>query len=152
MTSKRLPSRYERGTALVEFALVSVIAMTMLLGTVEFGRALYDYHLVSNAARLGTRYAIVHGSDCGKTLVGCTAATSSDIQTYVRGISPAIDPTLLTVTTTWANSPDCFGGSPYKATGCLVTVQASYTFVPVVPLIPLPSITLTSQSVMPISQ
>lgn len=153
MSAACRPGHYERGSALVEFAFVGSITMMMLFGILESGRALYDYHLISNAARIGSRYAIVHGADCAKTLPGCTAVSSSDVQTYVRSMSPGIDSTALTVTANWsapANS-GCIG-SPYKTAGCTVTVEAKYTFAPAVPLVPLGSIALDSVSTMVMSQ
>jgi Flp pilus assembly protein TadG len=155
MRAARVRGHYERGNVLLEFAFAGSVAMMMLLGIVEFGRALYDYHLVSNAARIGSRYAIVHGADCFQTLPGCTAVGSAEVQTYVRSVSPGIDPTALTVTTTWtppANSICSSIGAPYKTTGCVVTVNAQYTFTVLVPLVPLQSFVLSSTSTMVMSQ
>jgi Flp pilus assembly protein TadG len=147
----RRAGRHERGSVLVEFALVSAVALTMIFGITELGRALFSYHLVSNAARLGSRYAIVHGSDCSITLAGCAAATSAQVQTFVRGVSPGVDPNALTVNTSWSTGPGCLG-SPFKGAGCTVTVQASYQFTSVVPLLSLGTIPMASTSVMIISQ
>lgn len=142
----------QRGATLAEFALISTVVLMMIFGVTELGRAMYDYHLVSNGARLGTRYAIVRGTSCSQTLATCTAATSSDIQTYVRSVSPGIDPNGLTVSASWSNGPACVGGSPFQSAGCLVTVTATYQFVSVVPLLGLPAIPLSSSSTMVISQ
>ena len=51
----------EDGNGLVEYALVLMFLMSMLLGIVDFGRALYSYHFLSNAAREATRWAAVRG-------------------------------------------------------------------------------------------
>lgn len=51
-----------RGAALVEMAIVLPIFVTLLLGMIEFGRALMVGQLVTNAAREGARAAIVDGS------------------------------------------------------------------------------------------
>jgi Flp pilus assembly protein TadG len=143
---------HERGNALAEFALLSTFAILAIFGVIEAARALYTYHLVSNAARLGTRYAIVHGSTCSVTLPSCTAASSDDIQAYVRSVSPGIDPDALSVVTTWQQAPACSSPSPYQGAGCIVTVTASYSFSSVVPLLGLSGIPMRSQSVMVISQ
>lgn len=50
------------GAALVEMALVLPIFVMVTLGIVEFGRAMMVSQLVTNAAREGTRLAIVDGS------------------------------------------------------------------------------------------
>lgn len=51
-----------RGQNMVEFALVSPILFIMLFGIMEGGWLLYHNHQVSNAAREGARYAVVHGT------------------------------------------------------------------------------------------
>ncbi len=51
-----------RGQALVEIALVLPLFLLFLLGVVDFGRGIYTYAVISNGAREGARYAIVHGA------------------------------------------------------------------------------------------
>ena len=136
----------ERGSALVEFAIASSVALTMIFGIVDFGRGLYTYHLVSNAARAGSRYAIVRGSAC--TVSGCPAS-STDVQTYVRGLAPGIDPNSLAVATTWPGG--CIGAN-VNGPGCLVTVTVTYPFRFIVPLLPRFTMSMSSASTMIISQ
>lgn len=138
----------ERGSALVEFALVSTATLTLMLGIVDFGRALYTYHLVANAARSGTRYAMVRGSTC--TVTGCPATTDS-IQTYVRGLAPGVDPDSLAVTTIWSSSGGC-SDPANQGPGCIVSVQVSYPFRFIIPLLPHFTMTMASTSQMVISQ
>lgn len=47
--------RGRKGQAVVEFALVLPVFMLMLFGAIEFGRAYYNVHLLTNAAREGAR-------------------------------------------------------------------------------------------------
>jgi len=49
----------EKGTALVEFAIVLPIFILILIGTVEFGIVLHDYLILQNASREGARSAAV---------------------------------------------------------------------------------------------
>jgi Flp pilus assembly protein TadG len=80
--------------------LVVMIFFTMLFGIVDFGRALYAYHFVSNAARTAARWAAVNGSACSgdgsctapvscsggsctPCTSGCAAAGATDVQNYV---------------------------------------------------------------------
>jgi Flp pilus assembly protein TadG len=137
----------ERGSAMVEFAIVSTLALTLIFGIIEFGRALYTYHLVSSAARLGSRYAMVRGSACAAA--GCPADTG-DVQTYVRSLAPGVNPASLAVTTTWSTAPGCISGA--NDPGCLVTVSVTYPFSFVVPLLPSLTLPLSSASQMVISQ
>ncbi len=47
----------------MEFAFVSVFLMLLLFGIIEMGRLLFAYSVVSNAAQEGTRYAITRPRD-----------------------------------------------------------------------------------------
>jgi len=56
-----------RGQALVEFALCTVLLLALIFAVVEFGRMMLCYTTIANGARIGARYAIVHGSDSAVT-------------------------------------------------------------------------------------
>jgi Flp pilus assembly protein TadG len=59
----RLPKkseRGERGSTLVEFAIGATVFLTVMFGVIEFGRALWVHNALSDAARRGARYAVVH--------------------------------------------------------------------------------------------
>ncbi len=75
-----------RGAALVEMAIVLPIFVTLLLGMIEFGRALMVGQLVTNAAREGARAAIVDGStntsvsdDVKNFLASATGTAASNV-------------------------------------------------------------------------
>lgn len=51
--------KHQRGMATVEFALVGVMALTMLLAVIEIGRALFVWNTLSEATRRGARLAAV---------------------------------------------------------------------------------------------
>ncbi|HUR20586.1 MAG TPA: TadE/TadG family type IV pilus assembly protein, partial [Vicinamibacterales bacterium] len=120
--------RDARGATLVEFALASTLFFTITFGTIEFGRMILDYNIVSNAAREGVRYASVRGAASGRT------ASASDVQTYVVsrsvGLLSASD-----VTVTWPTN---------KAVGSIVQVQVTYSFTPIVTLLPQTAVSLSS--------
>jgi len=139
----------ERGTELVEYAIVLTLLLMVLFGLIDFGRALYAYHFVSDAAREGTRYAMVRGSTCSSS--GCPAS-SSDIQNYLDKVPAGIDPTQLSVTTTWnPNSSANCTGTP-NAPGCVVEVEVSYNFKFMLPFLPWSTVAMQSTSEMVISQ
>ena len=48
--------RHRRGATAVEFALVLPVMVTLLLGTVDFGRFAYTQIAVTNAARAGAAF------------------------------------------------------------------------------------------------
>lgn len=55
--------RDERGQALVEFALVSVMLFTIIVAIADFARLYFTYSSMNNAAREGTRYGVVNPND-----------------------------------------------------------------------------------------
>jgi len=50
----------ERGQALVEFALILPVLVLILMGVFDFGRAFFAYNAISNGAREGARYGVIH--------------------------------------------------------------------------------------------
>jgi Flp pilus assembly protein TadG len=128
------------GSAIIEFAFVAILFFMLIFGIIEFGRLMLMYHHVGNAAREGTRWAIVRGSTT--VLDGGIPATAADIQDHVRSISP-IDPNDVIVSTTW---PD---GN--KNPGSRVNVRVDYPFSFTLPIWFGPMITLESTSQMVIS-
>jgi Flp pilus assembly protein TadG len=146
--------RGECGTSLIEQAFVLVIVLTILFAIIDFGRAMYTYHFVSNAAREATRWASVRGNDCNGIPAPCPAS-QTDIQNYVKNVSGmALDPSKMTVTANWVappnNSPVC--AANIKNPGCVVKVQVQYSYTFMFPFLPAAPLNLTSTSQMVISQ
>lgn len=50
----------EAGASLLEFAIAATVFLTVLFAVVEFGRALWVHNALSDAARRGARYAVMH--------------------------------------------------------------------------------------------
>lgn len=48
----------ERGDSLVELALILPVLLLILMAILDFGRAVYAYHVVANCAREGARYGV----------------------------------------------------------------------------------------------
>jgi Flp pilus assembly protein TadG len=69
------------GQALVEFAMAALITLLLVLGVVEFSRIMLVYTTLADAARLGARYAITHGTPPGNSV-----PTQSDIQSGVQAV------------------------------------------------------------------
>lgn len=53
----------QKGTVLVEFAIVLPIFILILIGTIEFGIVLNDFLILQNAAREGARYGAIGSSE-----------------------------------------------------------------------------------------
>jgi Flp pilus assembly protein TadG len=120
----------QRGATLVEFALSVMLLLTLMLGVVEFGRALYAYHFTSHAARQAARWAAVNGSTCsddsscnGSSGMNSGYATATDIQDYAKNLAPlGMNPSDLTVTACWpsaqSTSLSCASSLATEPTSC----------------------------------
>ncbi len=53
----------DRGATLVEFAIAATVVLTGMFAVIEFGRALWVHNALSDAARRGARYAVIHSAD-----------------------------------------------------------------------------------------
>lgn len=134
----------ERGQALVELALVSVAVLFLIFGTLDFGRALYTYDFVAQAARSATRLAIVRAGPCAG---GTTASCESAVQQAVYANTPGIDTSKLQpLQFTWEGADATCPGTAQR--GCTVTVEIDYPFTFTLPL---PALTLKATSQMVIS-
>ena len=139
----------ESGDALVEYAIVFLLFMTMIMGTIDFGRALYTYHYLSNVTRDAARWAAVNGADCGPPPNGDNSCNGqgymnngpvnqSNVQTFITNHTPpGIDTGKLTTTVTWPVSTDSPAtcATIQNAPGCTVEVQLSYAFSFISPLV-----------------
>ena len=107
----------ERGTALVEFALVAPLLFLLAFGIFDFGRLLNYYNQQTQLVGLGARSAAV---DCNPDGTCGSSVTGQSIQTQLAG--PYATGGLQNKTTV------CIVGSSPPAVGDPVTVTASYDF------------------------
>lgn len=59
--------REQKGSTIVEFAVVLPLFLTFLLGVMEFSRLLYTWNAANEATREGARYAVVCADPTSKT-------------------------------------------------------------------------------------
>lgn len=71
-----LARRDARGQALVEFALILPIFVLILVGLFDFGRAIYAYNTINQAAREAARLAIVDQTIAHVQAEGASSAVS----------------------------------------------------------------------------
>ena len=145
---KRGGSR-SRGQALVEFALVAPIFFLILFATIDFGRYVYYVQILNNAAREGTRYAIVHG-DRSLSPVGPTEddpTVAGIVRNYAIGVIG--DSTTFDVHSSWQQENPL--DPPRNDRGARVTVEVTYAFHSVIPLVPIPPITVKGASTLVIN-
>lgn len=115
------------GQGLVELALVLPVLLLIFMGIVDFGRAIYAYNSVSNAAREGARVGIVDQ----RTGAGgaYNAAIEAANQATALGLSPT-DAAQVLVT-----FPDPNGNCPTVSAGCPISVRVQYRFSAITPII-----------------
>jgi hypothetical protein len=155
----------EEGASLIESALSISIFLMVLFAVFDLSIAFYTYHYVSDAAREGTRYAMVRGSACSsQSHTTPCPVTSDEIASYVENLEyPGIDAgDFMTVTSTWLSqgSPSgtgntwtaCGTTAACKVHGNQVQVTVSYAFPLDIPLWKLESLSISSTSSMVISQ
>src|SRR4051794_7966741 len=132
------------GQALVEFALIAPIFFILLFGIIEGGRFLFYYETLNNATREGARFAIVNGANSlvcptGTPYPGsppCDPLGNNVVQ-KVRASATGMTGSAITVTRAWL---------PDNGRGSMVTVGATYAYRTLVPLLPLPTITVQAES------
>ena len=152
-----------RGQALPEFAIVAPLFFLLLFGIIEVGRFIFYYEILNNATREGARYAIVNGANSLSrrtgppapgatcTMPGCDP-TGLDVVQKVRDSAVGVLGTGVTVQRCWwydqIVSPCDFvtHGMGDNARSATVTVTASYTYTSLIPIVPLPNITVTAES------
>jgi len=142
----------EAGSALVEFALATVVILTVLFGIIDVGRALYSYDWVTDAARRGSRYAMVRGqtsciasphlTDCRAT--PGTPSTPGTIAYYAVSNGFGINRNAVILTATcWPNTNISNAPCP---TGTTVIVTVNYPFEFILPFLPHQQWTMRSSS------
>jgi Flp pilus assembly protein TadG len=99
------------GAAMVEFAIVSVIVLVMVFGTIEFGLATWQRNTTASDAREGARYAIVRGENSGRV------ATQDSVANYLKRRS-SLDTSRVRVYVVW---------NPDKKPGSVVSVSVAHS-------------------------
>jgi Flp pilus assembly protein TadG len=119
--------RAATGQGLVEFALIFPVLVLLIMGIVDFGRAIYAFNSVSNAAREGARVGIVNqGTGAGGAYLAAIEAAS---QATALGLS-ATDANEVLVT-----FPNPSGNCSTISAGCPISVRVQYEFSPITPII-----------------
>ena len=133
MFRKSLLLRARRGQSLTEFALIVPVFLLLTMGSIDLGRGIFFYNLLSNAARDGARAGIVNSTT--------NSLSQMCQQIFAETALPGV------------TAPSCPGSGATSATvtaGTLtVTLQAgvagdasqpnqvtlTYSFTPITPLI-----------------
>lgn len=116
---KKLFHLQQRGQTLVEFALILPVFLLLAVVIFDFGRAVYYYSAIHNAAREGARYGVVHPDD--------TDGIKAAVVNYAIGLGITPDDVPNPIV---GLSEQVGGNKTYS-----VKVTVNYCFVPVTPLV-----------------
>ena len=120
---------HDAGQSLVEFALILPIFVLVLVGVFDFGRGVFAYNTVNNAAREGSRLAIVDQTE------------AHIVDLAVQRAGPVgIDASQVTVDYRDPSTPDMAGSCPggpgdASSVGCLAVVRVTYEYNAATPIL-----------------
>ena len=115
------------GFAAMETAFAFLLAIPMVLGCFELCMFTYAQTALTDAARVGVRYAIVHGtnsSSCSGPSLGCSDSSGANISSMVNTYA-ARSLTSLSGATVTVTYPDGSSAPPSR-----VVVSISYSYLP----------------------
>jgi len=130
---------------LVEIAVTLPVLFGLIFGFIAICLTFYSYEMISEAAREGTRYAMVRGASCPTTANPTCEATVAQVNAYVSGLG----------------LPNLGGGSVVpnamypdgnENVGSHVTVTVTYVVHLTLPFVPARPLTLSSTSMATILQ
>ena len=137
--------RNEHGAAMVEMALSIPILMTITFGMIETSLMFYTHAAISELAREGSRYAMMHGPNCltAPSATSCTVSATG-VQTYISGIAmPNLGGGTMTPTVNFPNG---------QVDGKTVVVTVTYTFPYKIPFVTHSNLSMQSVSTETIIQ
>jgi Flp pilus assembly protein TadG len=111
----------QQGQAAVEFALVVVSLVILLISMLEMTMFIYTYVALTNAAKEGVRYAVVHGASAASPSgPGSSTNVVSKVQSFANASLHSLSSDNISVTYPNGNSP-----------GNAVQVTVSYAYKPI---------------------
>ena len=107
----------ERGNAIVEFALVFILFVTVVVALIEFGRAIWTYTTVIHATRQAGRYCMVRGS--------LDPTTLADVRAVVERHATGLESSKIGLTGSWGDVVDDPSG---VERGAVIELTVTYPF------------------------
>jgi Flp pilus assembly protein TadG len=137
-----------RGQALVEFAMIMPLILVIVLGLLDLGRAVFSYNTLSQAARSGSRVAMVDQNPARVRTKAIASAASLGLAT--SNVDVCFKTADSGQTSCSSGSDDCPEST--RVIGCLAIVRAHLTYAPMTPILSIfmSSISLSSTSIEPI--
>jgi Flp pilus assembly protein TadG len=118
-SQRAVSKRGQSGQSLVEFAIGLVVLLLLVFGVVDLGRAVFTYNSISQCAREGTRYAVVHGSESAAP-IGPTEDDPALDNLLRTKYAAGLDASRLTINSNWPDNNNIPGGT--------VVVTVRYNF------------------------
>jgi len=130
-----------RGQGLVEFALVLPVMLFLFMILFDFGRAIYAYSTVSDAARQGVRLAIVN-------------QTTPTIQSTAAGAATGLGIATIDVAVAFHPAGQTTGVCSPIDLGCVAEVRVPYRWTAITPIIAdvIGQVDMSSTARMPIER
>ena len=149
----RVFNRNESGSTTAEFAVVAGVFFMLIFGIIEFGRLFYTHNALTDAARRGARYAVLHEQNAQslKCIKNVAVYGETHISAYPNCDPPAGQPSLINGLAS-ANILVIYDGGYKTDTGSVTVTIQNYTFDLSIPLfgrtlnMPAYSTTLTAES------
>ena len=147
----------ERGTALVELAVVMPLVVLLLVGAIDFARVFYTALAVTQAARAGAEYGALYGASSTNAsalsaamILAAQNAVQSDIGTVSvpaagtecqcvpdnPGNAGALDGLTVVACTSGGGNPTGCSGQRHLATFATVTATKTFTMTAAFPGLP----------------
>jgi Flp pilus assembly protein TadG len=147
MSKNTAGDRAQAGQTLVEFAIVLPIVVVLLVGTLDFARAIFIYNTLSEGARQGARVAIVNQDTATIAATAVDYSPSSGLTTADVSACFKTPASLLRD----CAAPTTDRCQPLRP-GCLAIVTAQISYTPITPVLGqiIGSFPLTSTSISPI--
>jgi hypothetical protein len=143
----RQMNRKEVGQGLVEFALVLPVFLMLIMGIVEFGRLMFIYNSVATASREAARYGASVGINSAGVEHFRDCAGIRDTAQRLAGIAP-VEHTNIDIE--YDNPATGFYETSCPPSqfelGDRIIVKVSITFEPIVPLMDIPPLPVTSET------
>ena len=118
-----VPKKNERGSAMVEFALVGVTLLFIWLSTVQIAFGMWNYHTLQYAVKTATAYASVHGVNCTTSPNNCSVNVSNIVTVFQNAaIGIPMSQVRLTLTTASGATTTCTQVSTCSSNGAWNTV------------------------------
>jgi hypothetical protein len=117
----------DHGSAQVEMAFSYGIFFLVMAGIIQFCMVVYTYGVYAEAARVGVRYAVQHGTDsgsCSGPSTGCVDSSGANVVSATNHYAAQYVTTIAGMTVR-ASYPDSS-----SAPGARVIVNVTYTYAP----------------------